>query len=84
MLNRKPARKETVINEGRQSEIVSDAELARVAELQGMAWNAHSIASEAALAIERKLGYGARIVSDKWIWDADLKMVRSKKVAGAG
>lgn len=84
MLPKKPARKETAINEANRAELVSDSELSRVAELQAMAWNAHTIASEAASAIERKLRYGARIVSERWVWDAELKMVRSRKKESAG
>jgi peptide subunit release factor 1 (eRF1) len=62
-------------------DVLSDNELERVAELQALAWQAHRSAAAAALELETRIRHGATIESERYWWDPELKMVRSRRAS---
>lgn len=72
--------KVTTISRGPHTEdVVRDDELTRAAEMQAYAWEAGFASQRLNSEIATRVMHGAKIVSDLWYWDADLKMVRSRK-----
>ncbi len=66
---------------GPVEDVLRDEELAHVARLQALAWQSHQAASAAALELETRIRHGARIESERWTWDPELRMVRSRRAS---
>lgn len=81
MLRRKGVKRAVEITAALTRDTISEEELARVAELQAAAWSAHTMASQAAAALERRIFHGAKVESGRWRWDAELRMVRTRDKA---
>lgn len=62
-------------------DVLRDADFARVAELQAVAWQAEQAAHVAAAELKRRILHGARIESAAYYWDEGLQMVRSRRAS---
>ena len=67
------------ISGAKSDDVVTDEDLRRLSTLQATAWAAHLAATDAVKALESRLRLGARVEATEFYWDADLRMVRSKK-----
>ena len=64
---------------GHKPDIITDDDLRAVADLQAFAWRAERGAQHAVIELERRILHGAKVEGREWYWDADLRMVRSRK-----
>lgn len=76
---RKPMRKVLSIKGMHEPDVVRDEDLEVVAELQAQAWKAEKAAQRATEALRARILTGARVDADRFYWDAELGMVRSRK-----
>ncbi len=76
---RKPPAKVVSLRDVRSTDVISEDDLKRLADLQAAAWEAERLAHDARRSIETRIRLGASVESGDWYWDVDLKMARSRK-----
>lgn len=63
----------------RSAVVVRDDFLEPIVKLQGHAWQMDAAVQRRNAELETMIRHGARIESDKYYWDPELRMVRSLK-----
>lgn len=77
---RKPPRKVLTINGTTpENDVVKQTELAKLGDLQAIAWEAEAAAHRAALALRVRLDHGAAVEPGEWYFDRELEMARKRK-----
>ena len=75
-----PPRKVTTISgQPVEKDVVKQAELARLGDLQAIAWEAEAAAHRAALSLRVRLDHGATVESGEWYFDRELEMARKRR-----
>lgn len=83
-LPKKPPAKIVSIAGQLDEDIVTQKELAEISDMQAAEWVAAQSAHRAVLRLIERLKAGAKIEDGTLTFDRELRMVRSRKKAGAG
>lgn len=83
-MKKPPTRVRSIRNESVAPDLVTQAQLAELADLQAIAWEAHGAASKRAATISARIREGAVIEPGNWGFDTELEMARRKRKEGAG